>query len=250
VEINALWYNAVSIASELCHRLGHRERGEELTTLARTIKESFNCRFWHEQANCCFDVVEDHGNDPAIRPNQLLAISLPFAVLSLDRHARMLEKVRDELLTPLGLRTLSPHDPAYVGCGGGNVVERDRAQYNGSAHPWLLGPYITALFRVLGRGPAVRQTADELLQGPLEYLGGEGLGQICELFDGDVPHCRGGAPASAPAVGEILRCYAEDVLEMGPSALPPAPAASSDPQAQKPMCSEPFDADRIPNRGA
>jgi predicted glycogen debranching enzyme len=219
VEINALWYNAICIAADLCQRFGQPQRAGELAILAITIKESFNRRFWNAAAGCCFDVVEDHGHDPAVRPNQLLALSLPFPVLSLDRHAKLLEKVRDELLTPVGLRTLSPSDPAYVGVAGGSVIERERSHYNGSAHPWLLGPYITALCRVLGRGQATRDAVMEILESPLEFLSSEGLGQLCELFDGDTPHRPAGAPASAPAAAELLRCYAEDVLGM----IPPLP---------------------------
>jgi len=219
VELNALWHNAVCIAADLCQRFGQPQRAGELAILAITIKESFNRRFWNAAAGCCFDVVEDHGHDPAIRPNQLLALSLPFPVLALDRHAKVLEKVRDDLLTPLGIRTLSPADPAYVGQTGNSVVDRERAHYNGCAHSWLLGPYITALFRILGRGQATRDLVSEILESPLEYIASEGLGQLCELFDGDTPHRPGGAPASAPAIAELLRCYAEDVLDM----LPPIP---------------------------
>ena len=112
VEMNALWYNAVCIAAELCQRFDQPLRARELRMLAESIGESFNRRFWNDELGFCFDVVDDHGNDSSLRPNQLLAISLPFAVLSIDRQARVLEKVRDELLTPMGIRTLAPNDAA------------------------------------------------------------------------------------------------------------------------------------------
>ena len=216
VELNALWYNAVCAVAELSERYGSQDRAAELMNFARGIKDAFNRRFWNESAGCCFDVVEDHGADPSVRPNQLLAISLPFPVLSLERHVRMLTRVRESLLTHRGMRSLAHDDPQYVGRYEGNVVSRDKAHYNGSAHPWLLGHYVTALLRCRGRGQPARDEARAALTGMLDYVCGDGLGQLPELFDGDSPHRPGGAIASAASVGEILRAYAEDILEMGP----------------------------------
>ena len=216
VELNALWHNAVSVAADLCARFGRIDRSESLSEYARGIKKSFNARFWNEALGCCYDVVEDHGFDPSVRPNQLLTISLPFPVLSIERHARVLEKVKGELLTPFGVRTLSPHDPGYQGRYAGNVIARDRAYHGGSAFPWLLGPFVTSMLRVRGRGEAARREARALLRPCVDRMLGDGLGELCELFDGDEPHKPGGAIASAVSVGELLRCYAEDVLGLGP----------------------------------
>jgi glycogen debranching enzyme len=216
VELNALWYNAVRIAAELCGRFNRPDRAKSLTELAATIREAFNLRFWNEDNRCCFDVVEDHGRDPSIRPNQLLALSLPFAVLDTERHERVLDRVKTELLTPCGVRTISPDDSRYHGRYEGNVQSRDRAHHNGSAFPWLLGPYVTALLNLRGRGPAARQEARDLLRTCLDHIVNEG--QLCELFDGDAPHRPAGAIASAISVGEVLRCYCEDVLGLGPAA--------------------------------
>ena len=208
VEINALWHNAICIAAELADRYGSHDRAAELASFARGIKDAFNRRFWNESAGCCYDVVEDHGADSSVRPNQLLAGSLPFPVLSLDLHARMLSKVREHLLTPRGVRTLAPGSPQYVGRYEGNVGSRDRAHYNGSAHPWLLGPYISALLRVRGRGNAGRDEARRVhLQSCLDHLTSDGLGHLCELFDGDPPHRPGGASSVLwhPRPAEVLR---------------------------------------------
>jgi glycogen debranching enzyme len=183
-------------------------------------RDSFNRRFWNLDGRCCFDVLTDGIGDVSIRPNQLLAISLPHAVLANDRQATVLEKVRTQLLTPLGVRTLSPDDPAYRGRYGGDVVARDRAYHQGSAYPWLLGPYVSAMVRIYGRTPAVRTRARQILAACLNYLHTDGLGQLPELFDGDMPQRPGGAVASARSVAEILRCYAEDLLEPIPSPLP------------------------------
>jgi len=212
VELNALWYDAQRIAADLCGRFGREDRADSLTEFAGRTQNAFNIRFWNPVAECCFDVVEEHGNDPSIRPNQLLAISLPFAVLSPDRHAKVLERVRLDLLTPHGVRTLSMADSCYQGRYGGGVVSRDRAHHNGAAFPWLLGPYISALLKVRGRGETSRQQARDLLRPCLEFLAGQGLGQLCELFDGDAPQSPGGCIASAPAVAEVIRTYAEEVL--------------------------------------
>jgi predicted glycogen debranching enzyme len=225
VEINALWYNAVSIAAELATRFGRTTAADDLSALSRLIKIAFNDRFWHAAAGCCHDVVSDRGPDPAIRPNQLLAMSLPFPVLSIDRHSTALETILQELKTPLGVRTLSPRDPGYVGRYAGNVVARDRAAHGGSAYPWLLGLLVTAYVRVHGRGDGARREASELLQGCIDHLCGDGLGQLPELFDGDPPHNRGGAMASALSVAEVLRAYYEDVLDRAPA---PVPATAAD----------------------
>jgi len=218
VEINALWYNAVRIAAELCERLGRSGHAEELAHFASVIKSSFNVRFWNISANCCYDVIDRLGADPAIRPNQLLAISLPFPVLATNRFDQVLEKVRYELLTPFGLRSLSPSDHNYRGTYGGDVVSRDRAHHQGSVFPWLLGPMVSAYVKIHGRGDGARNEAGQLLAACLRYLQSTGQGQLCELFDGDSPHRAGGATASAIAVAEIIRSYVEDVLNHQPEA--------------------------------
>ena len=216
VEINALWYNAVRIAAELSERFGRFDLADELAKLSSMIKGSFNARFWNASTNCCYDVIDHLGSDPSIRPNQLLAISLPFPVLANNRFDAVLEKVRNELLTPFGLRTLSPSDHNYRGSYSGDVVSRDRAHHQGSVFPWLLGPMVTAYVKIHGRGEGARREAEQLLAHCVRYLRSTGQGQLCELFDGDAPHRPGGAIAAAIAVGEILRCYVEDVLNRLP----------------------------------
>ena len=227
VDQNALWYNAACIAADLSDRYGSRDAATELMAFAARIKDSFNNQFWNDEAGCCFNRVDDEGVDTSVRPGQLLAVSLPFPVLSLDRHANLLEKVREQLFTPRGLRTLSPLDREYMGRYEGNVFTRDRAHCNGSVHPWLMGQYVTALLRVRGQGQAARDEARGALDGIFDFLSGDGLGRICELFDGDSPHRPGGAIASAESTGEILRAYAEEVLELGPVLPYPASLAMS-----------------------
>jgi predicted glycogen debranching enzyme len=218
VEVNALWYNAVRIAAELADRFGPPHRANELRQFASAIKSSFNRRFWNPSANCCYDVLEDGGGDPSIRPNQLLAVSLPFPVLIDSRHEAVVETVRKHLMTPYGPRTLSPADPKYRGHYGGDVVTRDRAQHQGSVFPWLLGAFATAYLRVHGRGEGARREVAQYLEPSIAYLTGPGVGQLVELFDGDAPHRPGGAIAAAASVAEVLRAWSQDVLGELPSA--------------------------------
>ncbi len=223
VEVNALWHNALCCAAEMAAQLGQPELSADYAHAGSTAKASFNRRFWNAAANCCYDVIEELGADPAIRPNQLLAISLPYAALSCNRFEAVLETVRSQLMTPFGPRTLSPADGNYRGHYAGNIVERDRAYHQGAVHPWLLGHYVTAYLKVNGRGPGARGEAGELLAPCLNHLRTVGEGQLCELFDGDGPHRPGGAIAAAASVAELLRAYAEDVLDRQPA---PRAAAS------------------------
>ncbi len=229
VEVNALWHNALAAAADLCEQLGRPDPWADLARAAAVAKTSFNRRFWNAAANCCYDTVDDLGADPAIRPNQLLAISLPHPALTPNRFEPVLDAVRLNLMTPFGPRTLAPSDPNYRGHYAGNVVERDRAYHQGSVHLWLLGHYVTAYLRVHGRGPGARAEARQLLEPCLAHLAGPGQGQLPELFDGDAPHRPGGAIAAAASVAEVLRAYVQDVLDRRPTdrstSATPGPAA-------------------------
>jgi predicted glycogen debranching enzyme len=216
VELNALWYNALRIAAELSDRAGRSVWAAGFAAQAAKMRQAFNDAFWNERSGCCYDVVSEHGHDPSVRPNQLLAMSLPFAVLEPSRFAAVLGVVMRDLRVPIGVRTLAPGDPAYQGRYAGDVVARDRAYHNGSAYAWLLGPLVGAYLRVHGKGEPARREALAMIQPCLDELTGNGLGCLRELFDGDAPHRPGGAVTSALNVGELLRCYAEDVLDLGP----------------------------------
>ena len=242
VEINALWYNALCAVAEMSARLAPAEdlanlrQVAQLRSLAGSVREAFNRRFWNESADCCFDVLgyapDAHDapgpRDASVRPNQLLAISLPFPVLAPERFAAVVKKVRDELLVPTGVRTLSPKDPAYQGRYRGHVVSRDRAYHNGSAFPFLLGPLVTATVRAGNGSESARAEARLLLEPCLVRLQSAGLGHLCELFDGDAPHASGGALAAPLGVAEVFRCYVEDVLGRRPAVAGEAGAGRVD----------------------
>ena len=200
VEVNALWYNALRIAARLTD-------SEELAARADAVRESFERYFWNEPAGCCYDVLAPP--DPSIRPNQLLALSLPFPLFEGERAERILRVCKAKLLTPVGLRTLSPEDPAYRGQLTGDQRARDGAYHQGTVWPWLLGPYITALVRV--RGDEGRDEARRIVEAFVPHLGEAGVGTISEVFDGDAPHAPRGCIAQAWSVAELLRVWLEDV---------------------------------------
>lgn len=219
VEVNALWHNALRATAELCEQTGDATNAKELRATADKHFESFNRRFWNSAANCCFDVIYDNGEDGSIRPNQLFAISLPFPVLSETRWRTLLATVRETLLTPTGLRTLGTTDSNYQGKYGGDVVSRDRAYHQGCAYPWLAGPYSAALAKTFGKTNEIKTEIRKVWAGAIEYLRGDGLGQLAELFDGDSPHRCGGAPADARATGELSRIWHEEILGSGKASL-------------------------------
>ena len=142
VEINALWYNALRIVAELSTDSGLRSRADD-------VRESFEASFWNRHAQCCFDVVNP--NDASIRPNQLFAIALPFPLFDDTRAEEILGVCEAQLLTPVGLRTLSPADPRYRGRLAGDQHSRDTAYHQGTVWPWLLGAYVDALLRIAAK---------------------------------------------------------------------------------------------------
>lgn len=235
VELNALWYNALRTVSALAQRFGEIAIASDLDRLADRVEIAFNDKFWNEKAKCCFDFIDDGITNGSIRPNQIFAVSLPHPVLRKEFQQRMLHTVVTELLTPMGVRTLSPRDSAYQGRYAGNILSREKAQHQGSAYPWLLGALGTALIRSAGRDTATIARIQQWLQPSLEFMKVQGVGQIGELFDGDTPQNPGGAIASSLSIAEILRCYAQDVLGIT-AAIPPKPKIVS-PTSGSPLAS-------------
>jgi len=180
VEINALWYNALCAMRGLAARLGRPTA--EWDALAAVTRAGF-ARFWNAETDCCFDVIDtpDGSADAAIRPNQVLAVSLPASALSPGQQRAVVEVCERRLLTSYGLRTLTPDDPRYRGRYAGDVRARDTAYHEGTAWGWLLGPFALAHFRVHGD----REAALALLQPIGHHLADAGLGGISEVFDGD-----------------------------------------------------------------
>jgi predicted glycogen debranching enzyme len=217
VEIQALWYNALRVMERLANEFGD-ERGEKrFAAMAVQAKRSFNLAFWNEEAGYLFDVVNGDERDASIRPNQILAVSLRYSMLSTERSKRVLEVVERELVTPYGLRSLAPSDPRYQGRYEGDQRRRDGAYHQGTVWAWLMGPFITAYLRVNGRTKESRERAAQMLAGFREHLSDAGLGQISEIFDGDPPHQPRGCIAQAWSVGELLRVAVQDVSGIRPA---------------------------------
>ncbi|AKB46329.1 Putative glycogen debranching enzyme, archaeal type, TIGR01561 [Methanosarcina sp. Kolksee] len=218
-EINALWYNALKTASYLGTLLG--EEVSPYETLANGVVSSFENTFWNPETNCLFDLVykDETGNevkDPAIRPNQIFAVSLPYTMLPPDKEKAVVDRVEKDLLTPFGLRTLSKDHPLYKGQYHGDALTRDTAYHNGTAWPWLLGAYVKAYRKVNNYSEDSVENMRTLLKGFDIQLETAGIGSISEVFDGDYPHSPGGCIAQAWSVAEILRAYVEDVLGIKP----------------------------------
>ena len=205
VEIQALWYNALKIMADFARRFGDEQDRERYEAMAETARQSFNAVFWNDAEDCLFDVVINGKRDGAVRPNQIFAVSLPYSMLSIGQARKVVEKVEKELLTPVGLRSLSPRDKDYCTIYTGSPLERDSAYHQGTVWGWLTGAFVDAYRRVYPNGHQTEQRVEEILAGFKNHLSEAGLGQISEIFDADAPHKPRGCPAQAWSVGEVLR---------------------------------------------
>jgi len=209
VEINALWFNALMLLeSWLRERSPHAaDTARKIAGHAERARESFNRRFWYEAGGYLHDVVDgEDDDDPACRPNQVFAISLPHPVLAQEHWEPVMRVVRERLLTPVGLRSLAPGHPDYKPTYYGDLRSRDAAYHQGTVWGWLIGPYVDAWLRV---HPEDRKGAREALEGFLPHLGEACLGSISEIFDAEEPYTPRGCVAQAWSVAEVLRCWAK-----------------------------------------
>jgi predicted glycogen debranching enzyme len=208
VEIQALWYNALRVMEQLSGEFQETELARNFAAMAEKACDSFNRLFWNSEHGCLYDVIDGEYFDSSIRPNQVIAVSLANSMVSTKRARSILAVVERELLTPRGLRTLSPHDPNYIGKYEGDPRSRDGAYHQGTVWPWLMGSYITAYTRTFGN-KAGREFASKWFAEFQEHLGEACLGQVSEIFDGDAPHRPRGCVAQAWSVSELLRAAAE-----------------------------------------
>jgi predicted glycogen debranching enzyme len=219
VEVQALWYNTLRTMQMLAQRFGEKEASKEYGEMAAKAKASFNSIFSNRANQSLFDVVDESGNpDRSIRPNQVIACALDFPVIDSERAKAVVNFVQTELLTPMGLRTLSPLDSRYKGRYVGDRTSRDRAYHNGSIWPWLTGPLTTAYLKVNQFSSLSCQYAYQTFIEPLfsKEVSRGGLGTINEINDGDAPYTPRGCIAQAWSVAEPLRAYIEDVLQIRP----------------------------------
>ncbi|HOY39369.1 MAG TPA: amylo-alpha-1,6-glucosidase [Bacteroidales bacterium] len=205
VEINALWYNAVCFLLEFSKSVGNNEFAEKYSYLPAKIKESFTGIFWDEKKKYLADFHDNGYTDWKIRPNMIFAASLPYQVVDEDIAKSVVDVVKSHLLTPKGLRSLSPKDKDYIGTYEGNQENMDRAYHQGTVWPWLLGSFVDAYLKLHGQSGIV--LAEKLFYGFEEEMTRHGIGTVSEVFDGDPPHNPGGAISQAWSVAELLRIH-------------------------------------------
>ena len=201
VEINALWYNALVAMAGLGPALGRPSA--EWETMATRAAAGF-ARFWNGAAGYCYDVIDGpEGHEAALRPNQILAVSLPASALPPERQRQVVDACARHLLIGCGLRSLAPGEPGYQPHYAGGPGERDGAYHQGTAWAWLLGPFALAYERV----HRDRATARALLEPMAQHLSEYGVGSIAEVFDAEPPFAPGGCIAQAWSVAETLRAW-------------------------------------------
>ena len=208
VEINALWYNALCSLAQY-----YKDRKPETSTfytdLAKRVSESFINLFWNEEKGHLNDCILPDGTiDNSLRPNQIFAVSLPFSPLSSGKQKKVVEAVQNNLLTPFGLRTLSPQNPQYHSKYEGNQKQRDNAYHNGTVWPFLIGPFIEAYLKVNNFSKQSKRKATRYLRPLLNHLNETGcIAGISEIFDADEPQKPKGCFTQAWSIAEVLRAY-------------------------------------------
>jgi predicted glycogen debranching enzyme len=205
VEINALWYNALRLLEGWLREEQGEPAAKPLAEHAERAQAAFNQRFWYEAGGYCYDVVDGEGaDDAALRPNQLLAISLAHPVLAPARWPSVVRVVGDRLLTSFGLRSLDPRHPDYKSKYYGDLRARDAAYHQGTVWAWPIGPFVDAWLRV---HPGERAAARRMLEAFVPHLGESGAGSISEIFDAEPPYTPRGCIAQAWSVAEVLRAW-------------------------------------------
>jgi predicted glycogen debranching enzyme len=204
VEINALWYNAVCFAIERAKAVKDKKFLKDTEHLPELIKHSFIKEFWDEKLGYLADYVNrDEGKNTFVRPNMVIAVSLPYSMLDCDQMKKVLDVADKELVTPRGLRTLSPRNPLYKGIYEGNEEQRERAYHQGTVWPWLAGPFCEGWLRIHGKQGVNK--VRKLIYGFEEVMSEHGVSTISEIYDGDPPHSPRGAISQAWSVAEVLR---------------------------------------------
>lgn len=203
IEVNALWYNAIRFYIDLATEFGNTRGLSRWKEIIEKIERSFIDTFWDEKAGYMADVVRGDYRDMTVRPNQLFATSLPYSPVTDEMKYLILHKVQQELLTPRGIRTLSPKNPDYVGVYKGDILSRDKAYHQGSAFPWLFGHFSEGYLKLHGKS-GLSLIKRHLLEFEHEMTEG-GIGTISELYYGNPPHKAKGAISHAWSVAELLR---------------------------------------------
>ena len=203
VEINALWYNAICFCLALAEKNNDNEFMGAWKELVTKIKTEFINFFWSDEKKYLADYGEGNFRDFSVRPNQLFAVSLPYIMLEDEKSSLVLEKVKNELLTLRGLRSLAPKNKLYIGVYSGDQTSRDKAYHQGTVWPWLLGHFTEAYLKIHGASAIPFLTG--IFEGFSEEMKNAGVGTVSEIYEGDPPHRAVGAISQAWSVAELLR---------------------------------------------
>ncbi|MDR0660162.1 MAG: amylo-alpha-1,6-glucosidase [Prevotellaceae bacterium] len=203
VDINALWYNAVCYTLELARKFKDTVFVKGWKDIPALIERSFLPTFWCEERQHLADYVDEEGQNIFTRPNQIFAASLPYTAITDEVKYKIMSVVERELLTPKGIRTLSPKNPSYIGRYEGDQPTRDSVYHQGTAWPWLLGYYVEANFKLYGE--AFVNLAEQIINNFGEDMTYYGIGSVSEVYDGDPPQEPGGCISQAWSVAELLR---------------------------------------------
>ncbi len=209
VEVNALWYDAWMTQARWAEQAGRKDEGARARAFAERVRDAFVAAFWNPSLGYLADRMDAFGRDPALRPNQIFALSLPAPAIEGEAAGALLGAFERSLLTPFGPRTLAPGDPHYRGACVGDVGTRDPASLNGAAWPFLVGAWADAHFRVRGFSAASRALARRVVEPLVHHLNDACLGHVSEHFDGDAPHLPRGAFARVTSVAELARVWIE-----------------------------------------
>ncbi len=205
VEIQALWYNALRVMSEFALAFEDNENAERFDEMSEIARDSFNGQFWNAERDCLFDVVVDDSKDESVRPNQVFAVSLKHSMLDAERSRAVVDVVERELLTPVGLRSLTPSDISYRPHYYGSPYERDSAYHQGTVWAWLIGPFVDAYRKTHSQDDKAEAAISKLLGDLKAHLSETMLGSLSEIFDAAELHRPRGCAAQAWSVAELLR---------------------------------------------
>lgn len=203
VETNALWYNALCFAVEMDEKYGKGTLRKKWDRIINSIKVNYTNYFWVEERGHLADYYNENGKNLFMRPNQLIAAAVQYSPIDDVIKMELLKAVQKELLTVRGIRTLSPKNPIYKGVYEGDQVTRDHAHHNGCAFPWLLGPYVESVVKLLGKSSVKK--AKDMFNAFEEDINVHGIGSIAELYDGNPSHKPHGCISSSVSVAEVIR---------------------------------------------
>jgi predicted glycogen debranching enzyme len=203
VEVNALWYNAIMFSLELARKANDKVFVRNWKKIAEMIPEEFVKNFWNESKGYLADYIDGEYKDWSVRPNMIFAASLPYSPVDEEIRKQVLSVVRKELLTPRGIRTLTPKNPAYKSAYFGNQAERDLAYHQGTVWPWLLGHFVEGYLKLHGKSGL--SFIKQIYKGFEPIMTEHGIGTISEIYDGDPPYNARGAISQAWSVAELIR---------------------------------------------